>query len=92
VNEIFGEAKNPHNPERSPAGSSGGEAGMVAAHCTPLGLGTDIGGSIRGPSAFCGVCGFKPTASRMSNDGIYLLGPDAAYFLASIKGVMGPIA
>ncbi len=60
-NRIYGMAANPHNPKRSCAGSSGGEGGLIASKCSPLGLGTDIGGSIRGPGAFNGVYGFKPT-------------------------------
>ena len=57
---------NPWNHERSPGGSSGGDAALIAAKCVPLALGTDIAGSIRGPSHFCGVKGFKPTGFRSS--------------------------
>ena len=60
-NLIWGEAKNAHQFERSCGGSSGGDAGLVLARCVPLGLGTDIGGSIRFPAVFCGIFGFKPT-------------------------------
>ena len=61
VNKIWGRAKNPYDQERSCGGSSGGDAGLVASRCVPLGIGTDIGGSIRIPAAFNGIVGFKPT-------------------------------
>jgi len=47
---VYGEGKNPHDPRRSIGGSSGGSAALVAAKCCPLALGSDIGGSIRGPA------------------------------------------
>lgn len=65
-NPIYGETKNPHNLARGPGGSSGGEGALIAAKGSLLGFGTDIGGSIRIPSHFCGVCGFKPTVGRLS--------------------------
>lgn len=68
-NAIFGVTRNPFNPERVSGGSSGGEAAAVASGMTPLGIGTDIGGSIRIPAHFCGVVGFKPTLDRWSNRG-----------------------
>jgi len=52
---------NPHDALRTCGGSSGGDAGLVAARCVPFALGTDIGGSIRCPAHFNGVYGFKPT-------------------------------
>lgn len=61
TNYIFGEALNPKDNSRSCGGSSGGDAGLVAAGCVPLGIGGDIGGSIRFPAVFCGIYGFKPT-------------------------------
>lgn len=70
-NEIFGVTRNPWNPQRSPGGSSGGEAAALASGQTPLGIGTDIGGSIRIPAHFAGVCGLKPTLDRWSNRGIH---------------------
>lgn len=60
-NEVYGTTNNPWDPSRSPGGSSGGAAAALAAGLTPLELGSDIGGSIRNPSHFCGVYGHKPT-------------------------------
>jgi len=68
-NSLFGVTNNPWNLERVPGGSSGGEGAAVAAGMSPLGIGTDIGGSIRIPAHFCGVGGFKPTLDRWSNRG-----------------------
>lgn len=65
-NNIYGRASNPWNRNRTTGGSSGGEAGLVSARLAPLGIGSDIGGSIRIPSSFCGVYGFKPTPSRVT--------------------------
>ena len=60
---------NPLNHERSCGGSSGGDAGLVAARCVPLSIGTDIGGSLRFPASFCGIYGFKPSNQRLSRLG-----------------------
>jgi Asp-tRNA(Asn)/Glu-tRNA(Gln) amidotransferase A subunit family amidase len=60
-NRLFGLTRNPWNLERTPGGSSGGAGASVAAGMTPLALGTDGGGSVRIPAAFCGVVGHKPT-------------------------------
>lgn len=70
-NEIFGTTRNPWNLGRTPGGSSGGEAAALAAGMTPLGIGSDIGGSIRIPAHFCGVAGFKPTVDRWSMRGMH---------------------
>jgi aspartyl-tRNA(Asn)/glutamyl-tRNA(Gln) amidotransferase subunit A len=61
----FGRTVNPWNPERSAGGSSGGEAAAVAAGLSPLGVGSDLGGSVRLPSHYCGVFGLKPTHGRI---------------------------
>ena len=68
-NAIWGVTNNPWNLERVPGGSSGGEAAAIASGCSPAGIGTDIGGSIRMPAHFCGIAGLKPTLDRWSNRG-----------------------
>jgi amidase len=57
VNPLWGRSTNPHNRRVITGGSSSGEGGIVASRGSPLGIGTDIGGSVRGPAAFNGVCG-----------------------------------
>jgi len=65
-NNIWGRAMNPWDRNRTPGGSSGGEAGLIASKCSPLGIGSDAAGSIRIPCSFCGIYGFAPTGRRIS--------------------------
>lgn len=98
-NPLFGITRNPWNLELTPGGSSGGAAAAVASGLGPLALGTDSGGSIRIPAAFCGVYGFKPSWGRVprtvgfpSGDLLGSIGPiartvrDAALLLDVIAG------
>lgn len=69
-NLIFGQTFNPLLYTRSPGGSTGGEGALIGGGGSILGFGTDLGGSLRFPAAFCGICALKPTGNRLSKKGV----------------------
>jgi fatty acid amide hydrolase len=87
-NPVYGRTQNPHDPLRSSGGSSGGQAAIIAAGGSAIGLGTDLGGSSRVPAAFCGIVGLKPTAGRLPDAGRWSA-PIGQRAIVSQVGVLG---
>ncbi|MCP5155535.1 MAG: amidase, partial [Ectothiorhodospiraceae bacterium] len=75
VHPQFGQTNNPWDPRRTSGGSSGGSAAAVAAGMAYAAVGTDTGGSIRIPAAYCGITGIKPSLGRVPTDGVFPLSP-----------------
>jgi fatty acid amide hydrolase len=86
-NPLFGQTNNPFSAAHGPGGSSGGEAAAIAAGMSCVGIGTDIGGSIRGPAHVCGIAGLKPTIDRWSVQGSHTALPGQE----AIRGQTGPM-
>ncbi|CDK27623.1 unnamed protein product [Kuraishia capsulata CBS 1993] len=87
-NNIVGRSRNPYNLKLTPGGSSGGEGACVSFGASPLGVGTDIGGSIRAPAAFSGCWGLRPSTRRISTLG----GVSSGKGQESVPSVAGPLA
>ena len=87
-NPVFGRTNNPYDLTRTPGGSSGGEAVAIAACMSAGGLGSDLAGSIRIPSHFCGICGLKPTVGLVPGGGQF----PTAHGPYSLGSVIGPMA
>ena len=87
-NPVYGRTNNPYDVSRSPGGSSGGEAAAIAAGASPLGIGSDSGGSLRVPAHFCGVATLKPTTGRVPNTGVF----GHAGGLTDPRTQIGPVA
>merc|ERR1712029_560595 len=68
-NPVFGTTLRPQDPSRTPGGSSGGEACLIAMGGSPLGIGSDLGGSLRIPAHFCGIAALKPISGRIIERG-----------------------
>lgn len=87
-NPVYGRTHNPYNLSCTPGGSSGGEAAAMAAGGSPLGIGSDSGGSIRVPAHFCGIAALKPTSGRVPNTGVF----DQPGGLSDTRTQIGPMA
>ncbi|KZT68822.1 amidase [Daedalea quercina L-15889] len=87
-NHVFGRTTNPFDRYMTPGGSSGGEGALIGLRGSPLGVGTDIGGSVRIPSAFCGLYGLRPSYGRLP----YAKAVNVAEGQESISSVLGPMA
>jgi fatty acid amide hydrolase len=87
-NPVFGRTANPWSLAHTPGGSSGGEGAAIASGMSPLGVGTDIGGSVRTPAHFCGIAGFKPTLDRLPMWGYRSVNPGQE----AVRAMGGPLA
>jgi fatty acid amide hydrolase len=92
LSETYGIGRNPFDLERTPGGSFGGEGALIAARGAPLGIGSDIGGSIRIPAHFCGIFGFKPTPGRLTGKGLTIPSLTNESGESNIRATIGPLA
>lgn len=90
TNFIYGTSSNPWNLKKSAGGSSGGEAGLLASRCSPFGIGSDIGGSIRSPCSWNGIVGFKHGNDRLKIKGSF---PRSYQSIGAspVEGIIGPM-
>ena len=86
---LFGRTVNPYNTDLSPGGSSGGEGALLALRGSFLGIGTDIGGSVRIPASNCRLYSLKPSIARTPNRGVEIWFPHDG--VDHIPGVIGPM-
>ncbi len=84
-NDVFGTTRNPWNLDRSAGGSSGGAAAALASHLLPVADGSDLGGSLRNPAAFCGVIGLRPTLGRVPD----VIERSSHLLRSAVRGPMG---
>jgi Asp-tRNA(Asn)/Glu-tRNA(Gln) amidotransferase A subunit family amidase len=89
---LIGDTRNPRDPSRTSGGSSGGSAALVAAGVCDLAIGTDTGGSVRIPAAYCGVTGLKPTYGLVPVDGVFPLSPSLDHAGTLTRTAAGAIA
>jgi amidase len=87
VNNVFGETVHPANRTLTPGGSSGGEAALILAGGSPLGVGTDLGGSLRDPSSWCGLYALRPSNGRVPYEGA----ENSMFGQESIRSAAGPM-
>ena len=89
-NELHGLTRNPWKPNRTTGGSSGGEAASLSVGMTPIGLGNDLGGSLRNPASCCGIASIKPTAGRVPHANLIPMEDESVVFQHMV--VEGPMA
>lgn len=92
VNPVYGRTNNPWRLDRTPGGSSGGEAAIIAAGGSALGIGSDILGSVRVPAAFCGLAAFKPTAGRTPDQQRGSIPPGQQAVVSQVGPIAGDVA
>ncbi|GAA6027578.1 hypothetical protein JCM8097_007932 [Rhodosporidiobolus ruineniae] len=92
ANPLFGITRNPYDPSRIPGGSSGGEAALLASDGSPLGIGSDVGGSLRIPAHFSGCFSLKPSSPRLPSSGCRSSNPGSEVVRTSLGGMGRSIA